>query len=146
MQSTGIGRKTRKTTLERRCRFNRHRPGHERSTTEKALRVHIEDDDKVVNKMDTTHGIKPTTFINESGLYSLILSSKLLNKNTSLKRLSLFLFCGKDVYDELGYKNPQKALRDHMINEDKLGERIVLSGQNRYVTFINESGLYSLIL
>lgn len=44
---------------------------------EKALRVHIEDDDKVVNKMDTTYGIKPTTFINESGLYSLILSSKL---------------------------------------------------------------------
>ncbi|MBQ2363118.1 MAG: hypothetical protein IIU52_03385 [Bacteroidaceae bacterium] len=30
-----------------------------------ALRVHIEDDDKVVNKMDTTYGIKPTTFINE---------------------------------------------------------------------------------
>ena len=44
---------------------------------EKALRVHIEDDDKVVNKMDTTYGIKPTTFINESGLYSLILGSKL---------------------------------------------------------------------
>ena len=37
---------------------------------EKALRVHIEDDDKVVNKMDTTYGIKPTTFVNESGLYS----------------------------------------------------------------------------
>ena len=49
---------------------------------EKALRVHIEDDDKVVNKMVTTYGIKPTTFVNESGLYSLILSSKLLNKNT----------------------------------------------------------------
>ena len=44
---------------------------------EKALRVHIEDDDKVVNKMDTTYGIKPTTFINESGLYALILGSKL---------------------------------------------------------------------
>ena len=26
--------------------------------------------------MDTTYGIKPTTFVNESGLYSLILSSK----------------------------------------------------------------------
>ena len=26
---------------------------------EKALRVHIEDDDKVVNKMDTTYGVKP---------------------------------------------------------------------------------------
>ena len=44
---------------------------------EKALRVHIEDDDKVVNKMDTTYGIKPTIFINESGVYSLILGSKL---------------------------------------------------------------------
>ena len=56
------------------------------------------------------------------------------------------LFCGKDVARALGYKNPEKALRDHVVNEDKLGERIVLSGQNRYVTFINESGLYSLIL
>jgi hypothetical protein len=28
----------------------------------------------VLNKMDTTYGVKPTTFINESGLYSLILS------------------------------------------------------------------------
>ena len=37
---------------------------------EKALRVHSEDDDKVVNKMDTTYGIKPTTFVNKSGLYS----------------------------------------------------------------------------
>lgn len=44
---------------------------------EKALRVHIEDDDKVVNKMDTTYGIKPTIFINESGVYALILGSKL---------------------------------------------------------------------
>ena len=41
---------------------------------QKALRVHNEDDDKVVNKMDTTYGIKPTTFVNESGLYSLVLS------------------------------------------------------------------------
>ena len=56
------------------------------------------------------------------------------------------LFCGKDVAEALGYTNPQKALRDHVVNEDKLGERIVLSGQHRYVTFINESGLYSLIL
>ena len=56
------------------------------------------------------------------------------------------LFCGKDVAEALGYTNPQKALRDHVVNEDKLGERIVLSGQNRYVTFINESSLYSLIL
>ena len=44
------------------------------------------------------------------------------------------------------YKNPAKALRDHVDTEDKLTERIVLSGQRREVIFINESGLYSLIL
>lgn len=46
----------------------------------------------------------------------------------------------------MGYSNPQKAIRDHIDVEDKLTERIVLSGQNREVIFINESGLYSLIL
>lgn len=55
-------------------------------------------------------------------------------------------FVGKDVAMALGYTNTQKAIRDHVDNEDKLTERIVLSGQNREVVFINESGLYSLIL
>lgn len=55
-------------------------------------------------------------------------------------------FIGKDVAMALGYTNTQKAIRDHVDNEDKLTERIVLSGQNREVVFINESGLYSLIL
>lgn len=55
-------------------------------------------------------------------------------------------FVGKDVASILGYTNTAKAIRDHVDNEDKLTERIVLSGQNREVIFINESGLYSLIL
>jgi anti-repressor protein len=55
-------------------------------------------------------------------------------------------FVGKNVADILGYTNTQKAIRDHVDDEDKLTERIVLSGQNRDVIFINESGLYSLIL
>lgn len=55
-------------------------------------------------------------------------------------------FVGKDVADVLEYTNTAKAIRDHIDNEDKLTERIVLSGQNREVIFINESGLYSLIL
>ena len=55
-------------------------------------------------------------------------------------------FVGKDVAEILGYTNTAKAIRDHVDNEDKLTERIVLSGQNREVIFINESGLYSLIL
>lgn len=55
-------------------------------------------------------------------------------------------FIGKEVADILEYANTAKAIRDHVDEEDKLTERIVLSGQNREVIFINESGLYSLIL
>lgn len=55
-------------------------------------------------------------------------------------------FVGKDVAEILGYSNTPKAIRDHVDDEDKLTERIVLSGQNREATVINESGLYSLIL
>lgn len=56
------------------------------------------------------------------------------------------MFVAKDVATILGYTNTAKAIRDHIDDEDKLTERIVLSGQNREVIFINESGLYSLIL
>ena len=56
------------------------------------------------------------------------------------------MFCAKDVAEALGYTNTMKAVRDHVDDEDKLRERIVLSGQNREAIFINESGLYSLIL
>ncbi len=55
-------------------------------------------------------------------------------------------FVGKDVAEVLGYTNTPKAIRDHIDSEDKQTERIVLSGQHREVIFINESGLYSLIL
>ena len=55
-------------------------------------------------------------------------------------------FLGSEVAKMLGYSNPQKAIRDHIDEEDKLTERIVLSGQNREAVLINESGLYSLIL
>lgn len=55
------------------------------------------------------------------------------------------MFLGSDVAKVLGYTNPQKAIRDHVDGEDKLTERIVLSGQNRNSILINESGLYSLI-
>lgn len=55
-------------------------------------------------------------------------------------------FVGMDVANALGYTNTQKAIRDHVDEEDKLTERIVLSGQQRKIIFINESGLYSLVL
>ena len=56
------------------------------------------------------------------------------------------MFVGKDVATALGYSNSQKAIRDHVDDDDKLTERFVLSGQSRSVIIINESGLYALIL
>ena len=42
-----------------------------------ALKTNVDDEDKVVHSMDTPGGTQSMTLINESGLYSLILSSKL---------------------------------------------------------------------
>ena len=56
-------------------------------------------------------------------------------------------FVGKDVAQVLGYSNSPKAIRDHVDDEDKRSERIVHPlGGVQQTTFINESGLYSLIL
>lgn len=55
-------------------------------------------------------------------------------------------FVGKDVADILEYQNGSRDINRHVDEEDKLTERIVISGQNRDVILINESGLYSLIL
>lgn len=55
-------------------------------------------------------------------------------------------FIGRDLTAILQYSNGPKAIRDHIDADDKLTERIVLAGQHREVTLINESGLYSLIL
>lgn len=49
--------------------------GYER--TADAIRVHVDEEDKGVDKIQTPGGIQNMTIINESGLYSLILSSKM---------------------------------------------------------------------
>lgn len=53
---------------------------------------------------------------------------------------------GKDVTTILGYQNGSRDINRHVEEEDRLIERVFLSGQNRETIFINESGLYSLIL
>ena len=47
------------------------------SNTRKALQDHVDEEDKGVTKRDTLGGTQKMIIINESGLYSLILSSKL---------------------------------------------------------------------
>lgn len=55
-------------------------------------------------------------------------------------------FIGNDVAAILGYSNYRNAVVNHVDEEDKLRTQIEYAGQNRNVTAINESGLYSLIL
>lgn len=53
-------------------------------------------------------------------------------------------FSGKDVALALGYANPQKAIRDHVLLEDRtVNESFTVNGTK--VVLINESGLYALI-
>ena len=53
-------------------------------------------------------------------------------------------FAGKDVALALGYANPQKAIRDHVLLEDRtVNESFTVNGTK--VVLINESGLYALI-
>lgn len=49
------------------------------SNTQKAILTHVDEEDKGVTKWDTLGGKQQMTIINESGLYSLILKSKLPN-------------------------------------------------------------------
>lgn len=55
-------------------------------------------------------------------------------------------FVGKDIAEILGYERADNAIRNHVDFEDKLTHSISASGQNRNMTIINESGLYSLIM
>lgn len=57
-------------------------------------------------------------------------------------------FVGKDVAGVLGYSNTRKAIIDHVDTEDKKDGVTIRDsiGRGQTPTFINESGLYSLIL
>jgi anti-repressor protein len=52
-------------------------------------------------------------------------------------------FVAKDVCETLGYLNTSKAISDHVEEDDRYNESLERGGT---MVFINESGLYSLIL
>ena len=57
------------------------------------------------------------------------------------------LFCAKDVAEALGYKNTRDALQKHVERDDVAKcDTIDSMGRTQLATFINESGLYALIL
>ena len=56
-------------------------------------------------------------------------------------------FCAKDVCDALGYKRSRDAIEQHVEEDEAVKHRLIDSlGRKQLTTFINESGLYSLIM
>lgn len=93
----------------------------------KAIADHVDEEDKGVTKCDTLGGIQEMTVINESGLYSLILSSKLPEARKFKHWIT------SEVLPEIrktgGYKLPQtyqealRALADKQDEVEKLEEQ-----------------------
>ena len=57
------------------------------------------------------------------------------------------LFCAKDVALALGYDQPHKAIARHIEEDDGMKRTLIDTlGRKQRAVFINESGLYALIL
>ena len=85
---------TREPTLLCNVRRQRRGPG-AGVQTRKALHDHVDEEDKGGVKHDTLGGTQNVTIINESGLYALILSSKLSQAKTFKSSFRFFeLFMG----------------------------------------------------
>lgn len=54
-------------------------------------------------------------------------------------------FVGKDIAVALGYSNPQKAIRDHVDEQDRGVNEMDTPGGKQPIVIVNESGVYSLI-
>ena len=91
--------------------------------------------------------------------YSMSMIEKVLhyeeNEITVIKCRDDIWFRGKDIAKALGYSIPLKAVREHVDPEDRLSleclskgglKRTPLKNKQKSAIFVNESGLYSLIL
>ena len=77
------------------------------------------------------------------------------NEITVIKRRDDMWFRGKDIAKALGYSIPCKAIHEHVDPEDRLSlecltkgglKRTPLKNEQKSAIFVNESGLYSLML
>ena len=77
------------------------------------------------------------------------------NEVTVIKCREDIWLSGKDIAKALGYSIPRKAIREHVDPEDRLSLECLTKGglkwtslknEQKSAIFVNESGLYSLIL
>ena len=90
------------------------------SNVRDALSKHVDSEDKGVAKCDTLGGAQKITLINESGLYSLILSSK-LPQAKAFKR-----WVTSEVLPQIrmtGGYIPTKDAEGNMLSEEEIVER-----------------------
>lgn len=87
------------------------------TAVEKAIRTHVDPDCKGVTEMDTPGGKQKVTIINESGLYSLVLSSKL----PSAKRFRRWVTTEvlPSIYRHGAYMTEQK-IEEVLLNPDTI--------------------------
>ena len=77
-----------------------------------------------------------------------IFTSEVFGKIRTCQVNNQIMFVGKDVAMALGYANTRKAVLDHVDKEDREDGVTIRDaiGRDQKATFINESGLYALIL
>lgn len=104
------------------------------SNSRKALIDHVDDEDKGVTKCDTLGGKQDLTIINESGLYSLILSSKLPNAK-KFKR-----WVTSEVLPSIRKSGGYIATNETMTDEEIMAKALMVAQNtiNKKNTKINE--------
>lgn len=143
----------------------------ELGNTTEALR-RLDEDELTSVKLKSGGQMRKMKLVNEPGLYRLVFASRnKKNPRDAVKKHvpDKYKKDGVAIRDPIGrqqkvvvineagmyklvmrsrtqQKNPRDALKDHVPEKYKLGERIVTSGQRRAVTLINEAGMYKLVM
>lgn len=91
------------------------------SDTAQAIRKHVEEEDKGVVEMTTPGGKQPLTIINESGLYSLVLSSKL----PTAKKFKRWVT--SEVLPSIRKHGGYVAGQEHMSDEELMAKALLMA-------------------
>ena len=125
------------------------------SNPRKALADHVDGDDKGVTKCDTLGGMQELTVINESGLYSLILSSKLPNSKKfkhwvtsevlpKIRKYGLYAIDDLIANPDLGIA-ALNALKEEREKNKKLEEKAMIQSQ-QISEMIPKASYYDVVL
>ena len=122
--------------------------GYKKAST--AIAQHVDKEDVLKWNTPTTSGIQQMLYVNESGLYSLILSSKLKSarrfKHWVTAEVLPAIRQQGGYMVALGYNNSRDAVRRHVEDEDVAKHDTPTTSGIQQMLYVNESGLYALIL